>query len=91
MAIEVSSIEEAIREVREILRLDGADLLLERTGEEDVEFKLVLENASCEECVMPRAYLERLTLTKLREVVPQITAIRIRDPREIGEADEVAN
>lgn len=90
MAIDLSSVEHAIEEVREILELDGADLLVAHTGEQDLDFQLVLENASCKECVMPRAYLEKLTLTKVQEVLPQVATVRIQDPREDGESAEEA-
>jgi predicted metallo-beta-lactamase superfamily hydrolase len=90
MVIDLSSVEHAIREVREILQLDGADLLLAHTGERDLDFQLVLESASCKECVMPRAYLEKLTLVKVQEVLPQVATVRIQDPREHGESAEEA-
>jgi hypothetical protein len=47
-----------------------------------VDLLLVLEGASCEECVMPRDFLEQIALEMLRRKVPAVAAVSIDDPRE---------
>ena len=47
-----------------------------------VRLRLELEDASCADCVMPRAYLEQVALTVLRRSLPELLAVTIDDPRE---------
>lgn len=62
--------------VRDLITLDGGDV--ELIGEEDgvAHLRLVLEDASCAECVMPRTVLEDVAAKLLGRPV------RIDDPRE---------
>lgn len=62
--------------VRDLITLDGGDV--ELVGEEEgvAHLRLVLEDASCADCVMPRAVLEDVAAKLLGR------AVRIDDPRE---------
>lgn len=63
-----------ISPVRDLIQLDGGDV--EVVSEEPLRLKLVLEDAECAECVMPRGVLEEVS-SKLLGV-----AVTIDDPRE---------
>ena len=47
-----------------------------------VSLRLVLEGASCEECVMPRDFLEQIALDILRRSTSGVSSVSIDDPRE---------
>lgn len=67
--------------MRQMLQLDGADLQFEGERDGTAYFQLLLRDARCEECVMPRDFLERMVLTNLSEGLPRVTAVSIDDPR----------
>ena len=43
---------------------------------------LILEGASCAECVMPREFLEQIVLDMIKQKTPAVEAVSIDDPRE---------
>ena len=47
-----------------------------------VSLRLVLDGVECIECVMPRDFLEELSLSLLKEQVPDVQRVEIEDPRE---------
>lgn len=73
-----------ITPVRQMLQADGVDA--ELIGSDDAvgtaRLRLVIDDAECAECVMPRPFLEALALKLLRETNPGLTAVYIEDPRE---------
>jgi len=71
-----------ISPVREILQLDGADIELVSVEEGTAHLQLVLVDAGCEECVLPRSLLEDVALSLLTPGNPGLTAVTIDDPRE---------
>lgn len=82
MTSNVASVEEAIQGVREILHLDGADLIVNSAEEDCVDMTLVLEGVECLDCVLPRAAIERIVLTHVNETLPGISSVMVKDPRE---------
>jgi len=82
--IDEATINPALDEVRALVQADGGDMRLVdldgATG--NVSLQLVLEGASCEECVMPREFLEQIALDVLRRKAPGVAAVSIDDPRE---------
>ena len=74
----------ALDEVRSLVQADGGDMELVGvdSAEGAVSLRLVLEGASCEECVMPRDFLEQIALDVLRRSVPAVAIVSIDDPRE---------
>jgi hypothetical protein len=74
----------AVQELREILRIDGADISLRAVTTSTLEFELELSAVPCLECVMPRDVLEEILLSRLNEVDPNIVSVAIGDPREDG-------
>ena len=77
-------LEPTIRQLQELIRADGGDLLVTSIDRAagTIELSLVVEGAECIECVMPREFLEQIALTQLAEVAPDIMAVTINDPRE---------
>lgn len=61
--------------VREILQADGSDVELVGMEGGVARLRLIVEDAACAECVLPRAMLEDVA-TKLLGVT-----VRIDDPR----------
>jgi hypothetical protein len=77
---------QGVDQLRAMVRADGADFALSAAtgvpGEvEAIELDLVLESAGCAECVLPVAMLEHVCYTVLSGFVPELAAVRIRDPR----------
>ena len=69
-------------ELSEILRADGAELLVRTASTASITFELDLSNSSCPECVMPRELLVDIYRSRLAEVDPDILWVVIIDPRE---------
>jgi hypothetical protein len=65
-----------ISPVRDLIQLDGGDIEVLADDGSSVHLRLILEDAECAECVMPRGVLEEVS-SKLLGV-----AVRIDDPRE---------
>ncbi len=63
-----------ISPVRDLIQLDGGDV--EVVTEDPLHLRLILEDAECAECVMPKGVLEEVS-SKLLGVTVQIA-----DPRE---------
>jgi Fe-S cluster biogenesis protein NfuA len=82
--IEQDSVLTALEEIRSLVRPDGADFELvtldPATGA--VNLRLVLDDASCRECVMPRPILEDIATSMVRKTVPDVARLSIDDPRE---------
>jgi len=72
----------ALDEVRALVQADGGDLLLTSAEGGAVHLQLVVEGASCVECVMPREILEQISLDVLRRHAVAVDVVHIDDPRE---------
>jgi len=68
--------------VQEMIRLDGADLALVGVDGTTAHLRLLVEDASCADCVMPRPMLEAIALQMMQPLVPGLSAVVIDDPRE---------
>lgn len=66
-----------ISPVRDLIQLDGGDIELISADGSTAHLRLLLADAECAECVMPRAVLEQLAGKLLG-----LSAVRIDDPRE---------
>ena len=76
--------QDVIAALRDLVEPDGARLdlvALDRLAG-TVRLALVLDGADCTECVMPRDYLEQLSLTLLRRTMPDMQRVVVDDPRE---------
>ena len=63
-----------ISPVRDLIQLDGGDI--EVVTEDPLHLRLILEDAECRECVMPKGVLEEVSSKLLGRPV------MIDDPRE---------
>ena len=75
-----------LNELNDIIRLDGGELHFDASDPSRLEVQLDLTNSSCPECVLPKELLLELLTTRLAEVDPDISDVRLHDPREDGEA-----
>jgi hypothetical protein len=72
----------ALDEVRGLVSADGGDVQLEGVDDTTVRLRLVLETAHCVECVMPRPFLEQVSLGVFQRNGVAVDAVAIDDPRE---------
>jgi hypothetical protein len=84
--IDQDSVMTAVEELRSLVRPDGADfeLVALDPAAGALSLRLVLDDASCRECVMPRPILEDIATSMVRKAVPGVTRLSIDDPREHG-------
>ncbi|QBX55915.1 hypothetical protein EXE58_10880 [Nocardioides seonyuensis] len=76
---------EVIDELAGMISIDGGRLELREASPDRLRFDLVLQDAECAECVMPRAYLEGILTTRLAQVSSSPPEVQISDPREPAE------
>jgi len=76
----------SLEALQEDLRADGAELLVDSLADGIARLRLVLRDADCAECIMPREHLERVVLITLRGSHPEIKRVEVQDPREAGPA-----
>jgi hypothetical protein len=69
-------------ELNEIVRLDGAEFHVVASGGSLIELSLDLSNSECPECVLPAQLLLDLLTARLADADPDITEIRLHDPRQ---------
>jgi hypothetical protein len=77
-----TAIDAALEEVRGLVTPDGGEIELTGVEGGNVRLKLVLENAHCVECVMPRPFLEQVALDVFRRNGAAADEVVIDDPRE---------
>jgi Fe-S cluster biogenesis protein NfuA len=70
--------------VRKLVSGDGADfeLLPEQPDAGRIDLRLVIPEGACQDCIMPRAFLEQVVTQMFREADQTVTAVSIVDPRE---------
>ncbi|MHB1583610.1 MAG: hypothetical protein ACYCU7_08065 [Acidimicrobiales bacterium] len=71
-----------------IVAADGARLVLRSAGGSVVALALDLSGSTCPECVLPKDLLVEMLTGRLSAVDPDITEVRLDDPRE-GETPSV--
>jgi hypothetical protein len=72
----------AVDELRGLVQADGADMTVTGIDGSTVSLRLVVETASCVECVMPREILEQVALNIFQRNGVGADAVVIDDPRE---------
>jgi Fe-S cluster biogenesis protein NfuA len=80
--INATEIAPTLEEARQLVQADGGDMQLVSTDDATVSLELILEGASCVECVMPREFLEQIVLDMLTRAGHGVSAVTIHDPRE---------
>ena len=78
-----AGVAEAVDEMAELLRLDGADLVLVKadSGADRVEVRLVMEDASCVDCILPPEHLRTVIRDAVGKRVPTEFELIVHDPR----------
>lgn len=79
-----AQVEAAVAQLREMLRLDGADLRVVGVDGGAATFALELADANCAECVLPAEMIEPILAKALADTVPQVDRVVLRDPRVEG-------
>ena len=77
-----STIAPALDEIRGLVQADGGDMTLAGVDGSTIRLQLVVESATCVECVMPREFLEQIALDIFRRGGVAADAVSIDDPRE---------
>jgi hypothetical protein len=77
-----TTITPALEELRGLVQADGADMTVSAIEGSTVNLQLIVEGASCVECVMPREILEQVALDIFRRNGAGADAVVIDDPRE---------
>lgn len=75
-----------LQPARAILQADGGDIEFVREDNGVVYLRLLVADAHCAECVLPRVMLEPVVLDMLRRGDQSVTAVVIDDPREAAES-----
>ena len=81
--MDTALVNEGLERLRSLIAADGGDMevLSVDAGSGEVAVRLILENAVCRECVMPREFLEPIALDMLSTAEPAVTSVVIDDPR----------
>ena len=81
--MDTALVDKGLEQLRVMIAADGGDVetvaVDPATGQ--VSIRLILEDAHCRECVMPREFLEPIALDMLSTAEPAVTAVVIDDPR----------
>jgi hypothetical protein len=77
-----TTITPALDELRGLVQADGADMTVTGVDGSTVNLLLVVESASCVECVMPREILEQIALDIFQRNGVAADTVVIDDPRE---------
>ena len=92
--IQESTVLDALENVRILVQPDGGDIEMVSIdqGTGAVNLRLLVEGASCKECIMPRSILEDIAADVMRRTLPELASVSIDDPREApGYVDEDAH
>lgn len=79
-----SDVDKGVAEIRSVISADGGDVALESADLESgtIDLRLILESAHCQECVLPRRFLERVATDLFAKATSARATISIDDPRE---------
>jgi Fe-S cluster biogenesis protein NfuA len=80
--------EQVVRELDEIVKVDGGRLRVRQASEAEVELELDLSESSCPECVLPKAMLLEIITAKLATAAPDVGHVQLHDPREPDPSDQ---
>lgn len=75
----------AMGSIRETLQADGADVEVVGYHDGVASLRLLLDDATCVDCVMPKDTLEEIILLTLQQELPEVAKVEVGDPRTSGE------
>ncbi len=70
-----------LSEIRESLQADGADLDVLGLEGSTARVRLLVGPSTCQECIMPKDFLQDIMLMRLQEEVPGVSRVELDDPR----------
>jgi len=77
---------EAVSQVLEPYRVglqsDGADLIVDAVGDDDVSVRLVFSDETCTDCIMPSATVRDVLSSMLSRHYDRIVTVDLDDPRD---------
>jgi hypothetical protein len=76
------SVDAVIDELNEIVRPDGAVLLVRETTPTALRLELDLSASECPECVVPKELMLEILVSRVALVDPDVHTIELHDPRE---------
>jgi hypothetical protein len=76
--------QEAIKEVRDTLQADKADLLVDSVAGDAANVSIVISDEACADCILPKDLLAEMLLMVTQEHCPEIRNIEVYDPRDHG-------
>ena len=77
-----------VEELNEIVRLDGAELVVRAESLTSVLLEFDLSRSECPECVVPKDLIVELIRSKLAMAAPDISTVELIDSREDGGAPQ---
>lgn len=81
VALDVSTVSEALAPLRAGFETDGVHLTVESASPQRVVVRLALTAEACADCIVPTPVLERIISTTLRDRFPEMGRLEIVDPR----------
>jgi hypothetical protein len=78
----MTAADDVLVELNEIVRPDGAELVIRSQTESALLLELDLTNSSCPECVVPKDLLVDILRAKLAKAAPDIRDVDLLDARE---------
>jgi len=84
-AMDEQAVASAVDETAELLRGDGADLVLVRADADlgRIELRLDLSDVACLDCVVPPDLLEQMVMAELQRKVSGAFELVLDDPRRV--------
>ena len=70
-----------LKDLREALQLDGADLEVLGLEGGVARLRLVIGPETCLECLMPKEFIEQMILHDVQTVMPEVMRVTLDDPR----------
>jgi Fe-S cluster biogenesis protein NfuA len=74
-------LEAGLKEIRESLQADHADLEVIGLEGSTARVRLVIGPETCRECIVSKSILESIMLESLRDTMPEVSAVELEDPR----------
>lgn len=78
---ELARLSAGLKDVREALHLDGADLEVLGLAGGVARLRLVVGPEACLECIMPKEVIEQMILHDVRATMPEVMRVTVDDPR----------
>jgi Fe-S cluster biogenesis protein NfuA len=90
LLLDCDEVMSALESVRNLIRPDGGDFELVEVDDLAgvVRLRLVLRDAACAECVMPKAHLEAVALSMMQKRLSNLDAVSVEDPRDTRAVQE---